>query len=73
MALKEKTEQTFRVPGPAPRTTCNTRNIELGEHHGIRCNRRHHHGGRHAYILWGLNGLVRAVWADATADLDAVA
>ena len=57
---------TYRVPGPAPRTTCNDRNTALNEHHGLRCNRRQGHGGRHAYVLYGLKGLVRAVWADAS-------
>jgi hypothetical protein len=54
-----------RVPGRAAKHSCRARNTELTEHHGLKCNRRHGHGGRHAYILWGLNGLVRAVWADS--------
>ena len=63
MTKKKTPTLEYRVPGTPPRITCNHRNTILDEHHGLRCNRRHGHGGRHAYILWGLNGLVRAVWA----------
>lgn len=73
MAQNSDKAPVYRVPGTSPSTTCNNRNTNLTADHGIRCNRRLGHGGRHAYILWGLRGLVRAVWSDAAPDLKAVA
>ncbi len=64
---------TYRMPGKAPLNPCQFRNIELTEHHGLKCNRPAGHGGRHAYVLWPLDGLVRAVWARESAKYSAEA
>ena len=47
------------VPAKRPATMCPCKGSKYT------CNRPHGHGGRHAFIWYGLGGRVRAVWGDA--------
>jgi len=56
---------SINIPGKRPAKQCCTlqpsRNV-----HGwyYPCTRRAGHTGRHAFIHWGLEGVLRAVWGD---------
>jgi hypothetical protein len=54
---------TIHIPGKRPAKQCciqqPTRNRH-GWHYP--CTRRAAHTGRHAFINWGLSGILRAVW-----------
>ena len=54
----------YRTPGKRPANYCSDRNGKPGDYMGVPCNRRKGHGGRHAFVLWGLGGAVRHVWGE---------
>lgn len=51
------------IPAKRPQRMCECRSKNYP------CNRRQGHGGRHAFIWYGLGGRVRAVWGDVREKL----
>jgi hypothetical protein len=55
----------IKIPGERPDTTCGRQQPVINRHGWhYPCNRPHAHTGRHAFIHWGLGGILRAVWGE---------
>lgn len=55
----------IKIPGKRPQRTCGLQQPTINRHGWhYPCNRHAHHTGRHAFIHWGLEGALRAVWGE---------
>lgn len=54
----------IKIPGKRPATSCAHQQPTTNAHGwNYPCTRRSGHTGRHAFIHWGLGGIVSSVWA----------
>jgi hypothetical protein len=61
----------IKIPGKRPATSCAATQPTKNAHGwNYPCTRRSGHTGRHAFIHWGLGGIVRAVWGHSHAHCD---